>query len=138
MKNLLITICICIIIFACNKTNSSNPISVSTITGKWELREVIGGFAGDLKYAAGNGNITEFNSDYTFKIINTSNSNSVTGKFEIIKINSNTVRLLYLKYDSVGYLDATDSLKIENNLLILTTPPSCCDIPYFASYEKLQ
>jgi len=137
MKNLLITVCICIIIFACNKTNSSNPISVSLLTGKWELREVIGGLAGDLKYSSGNGNIIQFNSDNTFRLI-TPSANNVTGKFELIKINSNTTSLLHLKFDSAGYNDATDSLKIENNLLILTTPPSCCDIPYFASYEKLQ
>ena len=138
MKNLLIAAIICLIVFACSKTNSSNPITVSNLSGKWELREVIGGLAGDIKYNSGNGNITQFNSDYTFKIINLSTANGLTGKFEIIKINSSTTSLLHLKFDSTSYNDATDSLKIENNLLILTTPQNCCDIPYFASYEKLQ
>lgn len=101
MKNLLIAATICIIIFACNKTNSSNPISVSAITGKWELREVIGGLAGDIKYSSGNGNITQFNSDNTFRLITPLAPNNITGKFEIININSSTTNLLHFKFDSV-------------------------------------
>ena len=49
MKNLLIVVIVSLIICSCNRVNIPNPISVSLISGKWELREVVGGFCGRYK-----------------------------------------------------------------------------------------
>jgi len=47
---------------ACKK----NQVAPASITGKWELREALGGFK-DSVYAAGNGTIYQFNSNNTYK-----------------------------------------------------------------------
>ncbi|HSZ86959.1 MAG TPA: hypothetical protein VK787_13080 [Puia sp.] len=49
------------------------------------MRESIGGLVGDIKYAAGNGNILQFNTNMTFKMTYPSPSN-VTGKYEVINV----------------------------------------------------
>ena len=123
-------------IVSCTKTNTPEP-SLS-ITGRWELRESIGGFAGDLKYVAGNGYILQFNMDLTFKIINPSMPPDVTGKYKLVKFISDSQSILHFKYDSSYYADETDTAKIENNQLIISSPPQCCDIPYKTIYEKLR
>jgi hypothetical protein len=121
-----------ILINSCTKSNVEN----FPITGSWELRESIGGFAGDVKYNPGNGNIFQFNSDMTFKILDSATT-IVTGKYQIIKLFGNDKNLLHLKYDSATYSDVTDSVKIENDKLIFSTQPQCCDIPYATIYERL-
>jgi hypothetical protein len=133
MKILSKILIIFVLISACKKTN---PTTLS-IAGSWELRESIGGFAGDVKYVAGNGNILQFNSDMTFKMIYTSPPNT-TGKYEVKNVFPGSNRnLLHLNFDSAGYSEITDSVKIEGDKLILTTQPQCCDIPYATIYEKL-
>ena len=49
---------------ACKKSQQVAP--PSALTGKWELRNVLGGFK-DSSYAAGNGTIYQFSSNNTFK-----------------------------------------------------------------------
>lgn len=131
MKILSKILLILVLISSCKKTN---PTSLS-IAGNWELRESIGGFVGDIKYAAGNGNILQLNTDMTFKMIYPSPPNT-TGKYKVINVLGNR-DLLHLDFDSVGYTDITDSVKIEGDKLILTTPPQCCDVPYETIYEKV-
>jgi hypothetical protein len=125
---------ILVLISSCKKTDPTNLL----IAGNWELRESIGGFDGDVKYTAGNGNILQLNSDMTFKMVYPSPPNT-TGKYKVINIfPGNNRDLLHLDFDSAGYSDITDSVKIEGDKLILTTPPQCCDIPYETIYEKLK
>jgi hypothetical protein len=131
MKILSKILIILVLISSCKKTD---PTTLS-ITGNWELRESIGGFAADVKYAPGNGNILQFNSDMTFKMLFPSPPNT-TGKYKFINILGNR-DLLHLNFDSAGYSDVTDSLKIEGDKLILTTPPQCCDVPYENIYQKI-
>ncbi len=133
MKFLAKILIVLILISSCKKTNQPNL----SVAGNWELREVIGGFDGDIKYAAGNGNIIQFSPDMTFKMIYPTPPDP-TGKYQIINVFPGTNKyLLHLDFDSASYADITDSLKIEGNLLTLSTPPRCCDIPYATVYAKL-
>jgi hypothetical protein len=63
MKKILLLIVITSGLAACKKGQVEQP---SGLTGKWELRETLGGFK-DSTYAAGNGTILQFNSNNTYK-----------------------------------------------------------------------
>ena len=64
MKTFLLIIAAACCMLACKK---SEPVSPG-LFGKWELRSMVGGFAGfDSTYKAGNGRIYQFNSDSTYK-----------------------------------------------------------------------
>jgi hypothetical protein len=65
MKKILLIMIIAFGLSACKKSQVAAP-SASALTGKWELRETMGGFK-DSTYAAGNGTIYQFNGDNTFK-----------------------------------------------------------------------
>jgi len=62
MKKILLPIVV-LALAACKKNQQAPAVS---LTGKWELRETLGGFK-DSTYAAGNGTIIQFNSNYTYQ-----------------------------------------------------------------------
>jgi hypothetical protein len=133
MKNLLIAVYVCAVFFACNKTNSSSQLSV---TGKWELRESDGGFAGVEKYQPGNGNIIQFNNDFTITFFNLPSTATGSGSYSIIKNPGNII--VRIKYDSASYyLPWGDSATVKNDTLTFFTPPKCCDFPYITIYRKI-
>jgi hypothetical protein len=136
MKRTIAIALIFIVIAACTRQGSS--AYHLSVVGKWELREVIGGIA-NLKYSAGNGNAIHFNTDFSFLLISHSAAgiDTVTGKYQITKFLSNNQGIVRLQSDSAKYVDATDSVKIEDNKLILSVPYQCCDMPYMTTYEKL-
>jgi hypothetical protein len=64
MKKIILMMMVAAGLAACKNGQQVAPSSV--LTGKWELRETLGGFK-DSSYAAGNGTIYQFNSNNTFK-----------------------------------------------------------------------
>jgi hypothetical protein len=92
---------------------------------------------GDEKFAAGNENILQFNTDMTFKMIFPPPPYTA-GKYRVVIVFSGSNRnLLRLNLNSTGYADVTDSLKIEGDKLILSTAPQCGDVPYETIYERI-
>jgi hypothetical protein len=121
-------------IVACTKTNTS--VSALSITGQWELRESIGGLAGDLKFSSGNGNIMEFHADSTLKVIEPAKITVATGTYKLSG-NASSDLIIKINYDSGYQLPIMDSAKIENNKMTFSSQPSCCDMPNTIIYQKI-
>lgn len=112
-------------ILSCKK-NSVSPVN---IIGKWELTRRYGGniFPSDTTYAAGNGNILQFNSDGSYKQY-TNGSLTVGGTFHV------SGNQLY--FDNNTYNDQTfyDVASISGDML--TIKPVMPDIATTV-YDKI-
>ena len=64
MKKYFLILAIAFVVLACKKDKT---VVNTSVFGKWELRAKSGGFTGaTTKYAAGNGDIYQFNNDSTY------------------------------------------------------------------------
>lgn len=87
MKVFLSILFVALCFFGCKKYNVTPP----SITGLWELRNIINGSASsDSTYGAGNGNVYQFNSDNTYAKFKNDTVLITKGTF-VIYPNSTTV-----------------------------------------------
>ncbi len=124
---------ICCVFFACGKNNTTGQ---QAIVGKWELRQSDGGFAGTIKYPAGNGNWFTFDDK---KVFQTFYGGMVTssGTYEIKKAAVPGDWLLLFHYVINNQpATETDSVRFKGSTLIFLPAASCCDIPT-TSYERV-
>jgi hypothetical protein len=103
MKTFTLIIVAACCMLACKKSGNISP----GLFGKWELRSMVGGFAGfDSTYKAGNGRIYQFNSDSTYEQFNKSKLIAQgtfhiktyyppSGPYEAILFNNNTTGDLF-------------------------------------------
>ena len=106
------------------------------ITGKWELREQIGGIAGKIAYKPGNGNTCVFSGDSSFQTTN-ANIISLTGTYKIKPSANNGDWLLTFQFIQNGQPQSqTDSVRFGNMQLIFLPQAPCCDMPT-TYYERL-
>ena len=119
---------------SCKKDNAAE----SAITGKWELREEVGGFAGRISYEPGNGTVWIFNSNRQFQTLYKNGpAVNVTGTYHIKTSARAGDYLLQLQYQLNGQdQSATDSVRFEKNQLLFLPAAACCDIPT-SYYERL-
>jgi hypothetical protein len=105
MKRLLLIFVMAASLVACKK-NSTAPANTlnSGISGWWELHRTSGGLRPDSIYAAGNGNIYEFNSNNTYKKYQASLL-VAQGTFRIVNNlgpNENGIILIYFDNSTSG------------------------------------
>jgi hypothetical protein len=86
MKKFIIISCIFLIAAGCKKSGTVGPKS-NTLFGKWELRRQAGGWAPNINYQPGSGNILKPNSDYTYTFSKKSQI-TIQGTFQIVKKNN--------------------------------------------------
>jgi len=96
MKIFLPILFVAVVLFGCTKHDVTPP----SITGLWELRNVISGSAGtDSTYAAGNGNGYQFNSNNTYSRYR---GDSVIAK-GTFAINTNAVTVNHVVYNTITF-----------------------------------
>ena len=69
---------VCITALSCKKNNAGDRL----ITGKWELREEVGGIAGKISYAPGKGTLWIFNSNGQFQTVYI-NGPAISGSYQL-------------------------------------------------------
>ena len=124
-----------LLLFSCSKNDSDNG---PAITGTWELRQSVGGIAGTIDYAPGNGFGIVFYANSTYKVTVPPNVNSIeqSGPYEIKTSAKPGDWLLKRQYVLNGQtLTQNDSVRFDKKNLVFLPSASCCDIPTI-SYEK--
>ena len=118
------------LLVSCTKKISQN----NNITGKWEVRKSVGGFAGTIQYEPGQGPLYEFDTNEKFRVsrIFTPGGSGLSGSYALKSSRRPGDWLLELSYlnAQTGHIDiTTDSIRFEKNQLIFLPQASCCDIP---------
>jgi hypothetical protein len=132
----LFVFCAAVVATGCKK-DSSNVAKVKVAAngaffGKWELRITRGGLQPDVNFAAGNGNIVQFNADstYTFYV-----ADAVTkqGSFHISTLSyaQGTPKTYLIYYDNSTNGEVID---VQNDMLTLGT--SIADGPSYIYAKK--
>jgi hypothetical protein len=109
--------------FACKK--EANQGNEELIVGKWELRESVGGIAGQLKYDAGNGIIMEFRYNGTYTFYLSAANPTQTGTYVLQPTSTTGQYLLYL----AGTVSHTYTIKLFTDKLVRLPESDCCDMP---------
>ncbi len=110
---------------ACHKNNDA---PASGLVGRWELSKETGGFAGNMDYAPGNGNILQFNASGSFTQFYSTGS-SRAGTYQLDKPGAfASDRILLLNYNGI-LLAERDSIRVTADQLIFLPEANCCDIP---------
>ncbi len=123
----------CIIAVACSK----NENGYNNISGNWELREELGGIAGKISYAPGNGTVWMFNNNSQFKIV-TINGAAINGSYQLKASLHPGDYLLQLQFNQNGQPQSiTDSIRFVKNQLVVLPSAACCDIPT-SYYDRLK
>jgi hypothetical protein len=110
---------------SCHK---SGDAPASGLVGRWELSTEIGGIAGTISFAPGNGNVLQFNPSGSFTQFY-STGPSRAGMYELGKPGAFAKdQNLLLNYN--GFPPAErDSVRLTAGQLIFLPQTSCCDIP---------
>jgi len=133
MKTFVIASLAYILFFSCKKSNVEGR---QMVTGKWELRQSAGGFAGTIDYEPGNGTVYIFDNNKGYQLT-TSTGTVRSGTYEINKSSHSGDWLLKLQYIFNNQaLTENDSVRFDKNKLIFFPSASCCDIPTI-SYEQI-
>jgi hypothetical protein len=123
---------VCIIAFSCKKSSADQRL----ITGKWELREEVGGIAGKISYEPGKGTLWVFNSNGQFQTVYI-NGPAISGSYQLQQSARAGDYLLKLQYNQNGQAQArSDSVRFEKNQWLVLPFAVCCDIPT-SYYERL-
>ena len=97
MKIFLSVLLVGLCFFGCKKNNVTPP----SITGLWELRNIINGSAGsDSTYTAGNGNVYQFNSNNTYSKFKDDTVLISKGTFVI---NPNATTVNHVSYNTITF-----------------------------------
>jgi len=121
-------------LFSCSKRNTDGG---QLITGKWELRQQIGGIAAKIDYPPGNGNLCVFNADNSFRTVHADTTTS-SGTYQIKTSAHAGDWLLVLQSIANGQLQTTtDSVRFANARLIFLPRETCCDMAT-TYFERLQ
>lgn len=133
MKSFIAFIAIaCIAAVSCKKNNAVDYL----ITGKWELREEVGGIAGKISYEPGKGTLWVFNSNGQFQTVYV-NGPAISGSYQLQESARAGDYLLKLQYNQNGQAQSgTDSVRFEKNQWLVLPFAACCDIPT-SYYERL-
>ena len=132
MRILLVAVLGCISMIACTKeTHKENS---DAITGKWEVRKEVGGFAGIIQYEPGQGPLYEFSVDNKFSVdrIFLPGGGQWSGTYQLKASRRPGDWLLVLSYinnQTSQTQMTTDSIRFEKKQLIFLPAASCCDIP---------
>jgi hypothetical protein len=134
MKTFVIASLSSILFFSCKKSAVEGR---QMVTGKWELRQSAGGFAGTINYEPGNGTAYIFDNTKGYQFI-TSTGIARSGTYEINKSSNSGDWLLKLQYifNNQAFTE-NDSIRFDKNKLIFLPSASCCDIPTI-SYEQIK
>jgi hypothetical protein len=110
---------------ACHKNNDA---PANGLVGRWELSTETGGFAGNMTYAPGNGNVLQFNNSGSFTQFY-STGPSRAGMYELARQGAfGKDQILLLNYN--GFPPAErDSVRVASGQLIFLPETICCDIP---------
>ncbi len=129
----------CLIILAGCHKSTERPASGnnSDIIGTWEISVVTGGFNGVEHFAPGNGNTITFDTSGRFLQISYGLPITFGGSYEIKSTSLPDKRLLVMRYDTLALPTITDTLVIKDDMLLLSQPPQCCDIPYEWEYRRI-
>lgn len=123
---------VCITAFSCKKNNPVDRL----ITGKWELREEVGGIAGKISYEPGKGTIWLFKSNGQFQTVYI-NGPAISGSYQLQESGRAGNYLLKLQYNQNGQAQSgTDSVRFEKKQWLVLPFASCCDIPT-SYYDRL-
>ncbi|MCO5945363.1 hypothetical protein [Mucilaginibacter flavidus] len=136
IRLLLFVFCAAITAMGCKK-DSSPPAKLKASTnspffGKWELRITRGGLQPDVNFAAGNGNIVQFNADSTYAFY-VADAVTKQGSFHIA---TQTYAQGAEKYYLI-YFDGSangEVIDVQNNMLTLGT--SIADGPSYVYAKK--
>jgi hypothetical protein len=110
---------------ACHKNNDA---PASGLVGRWELSTETGGFAGNMTFAPGNGNVLQFNASGSFTQFYPSGP-SRAGTYGLAKPGAfGRDQILLLNYNGLP-LAERDSVRVTAGQLIFLPEASCCDIP---------
>ena len=119
----------CLAMISCTKGNNSNSI----ITGKWEVRQSIGGIAGVIQYEPGQGTRYQFSADNTFVMTQYSPGAGAASGTYALKMSSRPgdwlLTLSSVNPQTGNTYSMTDSIRFDKNQLIILPFASCCDIP---------
>ncbi len=119
------------VVIACmaNASCQKNNTVQDDITGKWELREDVGGLAGKISYEPGTSTKWIFERNGQFQTIYI-NGPAVNGVY-LLKVSARTGDyLLETQYQLNGQLQVkNDSVRFEKNQLLFLPFAACCDIP---------
>jgi hypothetical protein len=122
----------CITAFSCKKNIAVNYL----ITGKWELREEVGGIAGKISYEPGKGTLWVFNSNGQFQT-DYVNGPTISGSYQLQQSVRAGDYLLKLQYIQNGQAQArSDSVRFNKKQWLVLPFAACCDIPT-SYYERL-
>jgi hypothetical protein len=110
---------------SCQKALTDDRPVDCGIAGNWELRKSEGGIAGTIDYQQGNGNLFEFKTDGTYKIIVTGTVHE-TGTYTVQP--SITPGQWILKMVNPSSV-TTISIRINEQQLVFLKLSDCCDYP---------
>jgi len=131
MKVVLAAIVSCISMVSCSKRiNQGN----GAITGKWEVRKEVGGFAGVIQYEPGKGPLYEFSANNEFRVgrISLPGGGQWSGTYQLkasARPGDWLLALSSVNTQTGQTYTTTDSIRFEKNQLIFLPAASCCDIP---------
>ena len=128
MRAFLFVLCIAAVAMGCKKDSQPN----SPLFGKWELRIQRSGWQPDKNFAAGNGNILQFNADSTYKFY-VGGAVTKQGTFHIAKPayaqTPENINLIYYDKSTDGEL-----IDVQNDKLTLGS--SAADGPSYVYAKK--
>lgn len=130
---------------ACNKEVDPSAVTPQMLTGKWEIRNQLGGFIGTQTFPPGNGHIMEFTtSKLTFY------NNGAAGQTAIYVLHRESTTstdcpatLPYKEMErlltdpDIGY-SSREFLLIKDGKLTLLTTCGIPDQPYSTEWEKIE
>lgn len=107
-----------------------------TIVGVWELSAFIGGLAGTIPYPPGNGNLTQFYANGTYRTWDTQSGGSGTGTYQVVSTGlPGRANILIRKIDSSSQV-LRDSVMVSGDQLSIFDPPKCCDQVYEVTFRR--
>ena len=119
MKNFILIICFGVLISGCKKTQQN--LETPAIDGKWELRQVFGGFSGsDDVFSPGNGHVVIYSSGNIFAFYQ---KDSVVSKGNYV-IKRNSIEFNDQVYDGIYYNQSPTAtiVQIKGDTLFLVAP----------------
>ena len=118
----------------CRKADSNITEARSVIEGNWELRKSVGGIAGTIQYAPGNGMVIKFINESQYSLINKTTMFD-NGTYLLSPGATPGTWQLQLR-SSITSAISTANIQLTATSLVWLASASCCDVPTIF-YEKI-